>query len=106
MRPGAGNRPGSIPNGTPCLPPVLVRAHRGLRKARRPSSASFTAVGHSPCWLKQYPRIHDPGGVEFGLSAAERAGEQLRHLAQVPPAMVAADGVVVGDGAAERRDRL
>jgi hypothetical protein len=30
-----------------------------------------------------------PGRVEFSLRAAERAGEQLRHLAQVPAAMVA-----------------
>src|SRR5215468_10514936 len=57
-------------------------------------------------WRKQDPRVHDPGGVEFGLRPAKRVGEQLRHLAQVPAAMVAPDGVVVGDGAAERRDRL
>ena len=30
-----------------------------------------------------------PGRVEFSLRAAERAGEQLRHLVQVPAAMVA-----------------
>src|SRR5215475_4837809 len=63
-------------------------------------------MGHGSCWVKQDPWVHDPGGVEFGLCPAKRVGEQLRHLAQVPAAMVAPDGMVVGDCAAERRDRL
>jgi hypothetical protein len=46
------------------------------------------------------------GWVEFSLSAAERIGEQLRQPTQVPVAMAAADGVVMGDRAAKREDRF
>src|SRR5215831_2256568 len=57
-------------------------------------------------WRKQDPRVHDPGGVKFSLRPAKLVGEQLRHLAQVPAAVITPDGVVMGDRAAERRDRL
>jgi hypothetical protein len=56
--------------------------------------------------LEQHSRVHDPGRVEFRLGAAKRAGEQVRHFAQIPAAVVTPDSMVVGYRAAERRNRL
>src|SRR5215472_12640441 len=54
----------------------------------------------------QDTRVHDPGRVQLSLRTAQRAGEQRRHLPQIPGAVVAPDRVMVGDGTAERKDRL
>ena len=47
-----------------------------------------------------------PRGSSALLRGAQRRREQLRPLAVVPAPMVAADRVVMGDGAAERHQRV
>src|SRR5215472_6317026 len=103
---GARSPPGSTPSGT--LWPVAPRprAHRGPQRKRRSSLASIVVVAHWSGWGDQDTWVHDPGGVQLGLRTAQRAGEQRRHLPQIPAAVVAPDRVVMGDGAAECKDRL
>ena len=55
---------------------------------------------------QQLPGIHDPGGVEPLLRGADEIEPDLAHLGEHPGGVVAADGVVVGDGAARGHDRL
>ena len=44
--------------------------------------------------------VEQAGGVEARLRGRQRRAEQLRALLEVPGHVVAADGVVMGDGAA------
>jgi EAL domain len=55
---------------------------------------------------EQLPGVHDPGGVEPLLRGADEVEPDLAHLGGHPGGVVAADGVVVGDGAARGHDRL
>src|SRR3954470_8226362 len=58
------------------------------------------------CWREKHARVHDAGGVELCLRGAQRGGEELGRLTAVPRSVVAPDGVVMGDRAAKRQDRL
>ncbi len=52
----------------------------------------------------QHAGVEDGGGVEFALGGAQGAGEGVGALAVVAGAVVAADGVMVRDRAAELVD--
>src|SRR3954451_10933839 len=56
--------------------------------------------------IDEHARVEDCPRIELGLGGAEGGGEGGGALAVVPGAVVAADGVVVGDGAARVDDRL
>jgi EAL domain-containing protein (putative c-di-GMP-specific phosphodiesterase class I) len=55
---------------------------------------------------EQLAGVHDPGRVEPLLRSANKVEPELAHLRGHPRGVVAADGVVVGDGAARGHDRL
>src|SRR5689334_2004926 len=50
--------------------------------------------------VDQHARVEHALRIELTLGGAKRGGEQLRPLAVVPRPVVAADGMMMGDGAA------
>jgi diguanylate cyclase (GGDEF)-like protein len=55
---------------------------------------------------EQLAGVHDSGGVEPLLRGADEVEPDLAHLGGHPGGVVAANGMVVGDGAARADDRL
>src|SRR5579863_4398512 len=81
--------------------------HRsGLREATRSSRSSGPQHASLPDLaagrIDEDARIHDAGGVEGALRGSQRGAEEWRDLLLVAGPVVAADGVVVRDRAAER----
>ena len=67
---------------------------------------SDRAAASTSCRVDQHAWVQHACRVELGLGGAEGGGEGGRALAVVPGAVVAADGVVVGDRAAGVDQRL
>src|SRR5690242_5664879 len=70
----------------------------GLRKvgtSRRSGARCFKRLR-----VDQHARVEHALRIELALGGAKRGGEQLRPLAVVPRPVVAADGMMMGDGAA------
>jgi EAL domain-containing protein (putative c-di-GMP-specific phosphodiesterase class I) len=55
---------------------------------------------------EQLAGVHDPGGVEPLLGGPDEVEPQVAHLSAHPRRVVAPNGVMVGDRAARRHDRL
>ena len=99
----AGHGNNSVLRGTfASLKPVPQQQQGGATTTPGPSTRA-PALGPLG---QQLPGVHDPGRVEPLLHGAQRLHAQLAHLGGHPGRVVAADGVVVGDRAAVRDDRV
>src|SRR5215813_1490335 len=57
-------------------------------------------------WINQDARIEHSPWIQFALGCPQGGSEKLRPLPVVPGPVVAADGMVMGDGAARRDQRI
>src|SRR5262249_21941564 len=89
-----------------------IREHKTLRDVfvACDETAGADVGSHSTCgkaaasayrvsWVDQDAGVEHTLGVDRPLSGAQRCGKQLRPLLVVPRTMVAADGMMMGDGA-------
>ena len=79
----------------------LAMLFLGLRGSRNSIAARASRRGG-----QQHPRVEDPRRIEGALRRNEGCGEGCGTLLLVPRSVVAADGVMVGDGAAGVDDGL
>src|SRR5215469_370863 len=100
------SRSGNAHPLTPTLSPL-----RGAR-GKQAGGEGLCETGQAlACWrlslrIDQDAGIEQALGVEGLLGGFERRAEERGALAIVPGAVVAADGVVMGDGAARGDDRI
>ena len=85
-------RPGAVDH-RPAGVGLLAR-RRLVGAAPRPARPATTTATDSP---DQHAGVQDPRRVELALGRAQHRGERIGALRVVPRAVVATDGVVVGD---------
>src|SRR5215203_7359310 len=86
--------------------PCPTQSRKGKTRRRPVPPPRATGSSRSSGGVDQHAGVQHPGRIELGLGGAEGGGEWGRALAVVPGAVVAADGVVVGDRAASVDQRL
>src|SRR5207247_749300 len=77
-----------------------VRAPQAMAVAQTSARATV------PASFKEHTGVEDGGGIEDALGALQCGSEQRRPLAVVVRPVIAADGVVMGDGTARSDDAL
>src|SRR5438477_1686058 len=80
--------------------PRIALEDMGSRLNQMPRFRRAQQPALGPLGIDQHPGIEGPCRIERGFGGGQRGGERIRALAVVPGPVVAADGVVMGDGPA------